>query len=90
MIASRSPHITKIAPANTACPPRRSVGSSQAPTDRRRGQAEVPHQVGDADEGCHHRDQTEVLGCEQSCDDDDRPKTTKPTTHPSPSTTPPR
>ena len=24
---------------NTACPPRRSVGTSQAPTDRRRGQA---------------------------------------------------
>ena len=39
MIASRSQYITKIAPANTACPPRRSVGSSQAPTDRHRGQA---------------------------------------------------
>jgi len=25
-------------PLNTGCPPRRSVGSSQAPTDRRRGQ----------------------------------------------------
>ena len=39
MIASRSQYITTIAPANTACPPRRSVGSSQAPTARRRGQA---------------------------------------------------
>ena len=39
MIASRNQRITTIAPANTACPPRRSVGSSQAPTDRRRGQA---------------------------------------------------
>ena len=43
MIALRSQYITKIAPANTACPPRRSAGSSQAPTDRRRGQACRPN-----------------------------------------------
>ena len=39
MIASRRPQHTQARAANTACPPRRSVGSSQAPTDRRRGQA---------------------------------------------------
>lgn len=39
MIASRRPQLTHVRSANTACPPRRSVGSSQAPTDRRRGQA---------------------------------------------------
>jgi hypothetical protein len=39
MIASRRPQRTHAGAANTACPPRRSVGSSQAPTDRRRGQA---------------------------------------------------
>lgn len=39
MIASRRPQHTHTQAANTACPPRRSVGSSQAPTDRRRGQA---------------------------------------------------
>jgi hypothetical protein len=39
MIASRRPQRTHARAANTACPPRRSVGSSQAPTDRRRGQA---------------------------------------------------
>ena len=39
MIASRRHQHTHTRAANTACPPRRSVGSSQAPTDRRRGQA---------------------------------------------------
>ena len=39
MIASRTHRHAKSRAANTACPPRRSVGSSQAPTDRRRGQA---------------------------------------------------
>jgi len=39
MIASRRRQRTHARAANTACPPRRSVGSSQAPTDRRRGQA---------------------------------------------------
>lgn len=40
MIASRENIATPTARApNTACPPRRSAGSSQAPTDRRRGQA---------------------------------------------------
>jgi hypothetical protein len=39
MIASRRRQHTHVRAANTACPPRRSVGSSQAPTDRRRGQA---------------------------------------------------
>jgi hypothetical protein len=39
MIASRRRQHTHTRAANTACPPRRSVGSSQAPTDRRRGQA---------------------------------------------------
>jgi len=39
VIASRShPHAQRQA-VNTACPPRRSVGASQAPTDRRRAQA---------------------------------------------------
>ncbi len=39
MIATRKHQHTYSRAANTACPPRRSVGSSQAPTDRRRGQA---------------------------------------------------
>ena len=39
MIASRNHRHIHSRAANTACPPRRSVGSSQAPTDRRRGQA---------------------------------------------------
>lgn len=39
MIASRRHQHAHSRAANTACPPRRSVGSSQAPTDRRRGQA---------------------------------------------------
>ena len=39
MIASRRRQHTHARAANTACPPRRSVGSSQAPTARRRGQA---------------------------------------------------
>lgn len=39
MIASRRHQHAHSQAANTACPPRRSVGSSQAPTDRRRGQA---------------------------------------------------
>lgn len=39
MIASRRPQHTHTRATNTACPPRRSAGSSQAPTDRRRGQA---------------------------------------------------
>lgn len=39
MITSRRHQHTHTQAANTACPPRRSVGSSQAPTDRRRGQA---------------------------------------------------
>jgi hypothetical protein len=39
MSASRKRQHTRAQAANTACPPRRSVGSSQAPTDRRRGQA---------------------------------------------------
>ncbi len=39
MIASRRRQRTHARAANTACPPRRSVGSSQAPTARRRGQA---------------------------------------------------
>ena len=39
MIASRRRQHAHARAANTACPPRRSVGSSQAPTDRRRGQA---------------------------------------------------
>ena len=39
MIAPRRHQHADTGAANTACPPRRSVGSSQAPTDRRRGQA---------------------------------------------------
>jgi hypothetical protein len=39
MIASRRHQHTHTRAANPACPPRRSVGSSQAPTDLRRGQA---------------------------------------------------
>lgn len=39
MIASRRHQHTQTRAADTACPPRRSAGSSQAPTDRRRGQA---------------------------------------------------
>ena len=39
MIASRRHQHAHSQAANTACPPRRSVGSSQAPTARRRGQA---------------------------------------------------
>ena len=39
MIASRRRQHAHARAANTACPPRRSVGSSRAPTDRRRGQA---------------------------------------------------
>lgn len=39
MIASRRHQHTHARAANTACPPRRSVGSSQAPTARHRGQA---------------------------------------------------
>lgn len=39
MTASRRQRHTDTRAANTACPPRRSVGSSQAPTARRRGQA---------------------------------------------------
>lgn len=38
MIASRRHRHTISPTLNTACPPRRSVGSSQAPTARRRGQ----------------------------------------------------
>ena len=44
MIASRENIGTPTARApNTACPPRRSAGSSQAPTHRRRGQACAPN-----------------------------------------------
>ena len=39
MIASRRQRHAQRRAVNTACPPRRSAGSSQAPTDRRRGQA---------------------------------------------------
>jgi len=39
VIAPRRRQHTHARAANTACPPRRSAGSSQAPTDRRRGQA---------------------------------------------------
>ena len=39
MIASRRHQHTHTRAANTPCPPRQSVGLSQAPTDRRRGQA---------------------------------------------------
>lgn len=39
MIVPRRHQHTHTRTANTACPPRRSVGSSQAPTARRRGQA---------------------------------------------------
>lgn len=39
MIASRRRQHAHARAANTACPPRRSIGSSRAPTDRRRGQA---------------------------------------------------
>jgi len=39
MIASRTQQHAQHRAVNTACPPRRSVGSSQAPTARRRGQA---------------------------------------------------
>jgi hypothetical protein len=39
MIASRRHQHARSPAKHTACPPRRSVGSSQAPTDRRRGQA---------------------------------------------------
>lgn len=39
MIASRRHQHAPSHAMNTACPPRRSVDSSQAPTDRRRGQA---------------------------------------------------
>ncbi len=39
MIASRRHQHAKSRASNTACPPRRSVGTSQAPTARRRGQA---------------------------------------------------
>lgn len=39
MIASRRHRYTDGPAPNTACPPRRSAGSSQAPTARRRGQA---------------------------------------------------
>jgi hypothetical protein len=39
VIASRSQQHAQSRAVNTACPPRRSAGSSQAPTDRRRGQA---------------------------------------------------
>jgi hypothetical protein len=39
MIASRRQQHAQSRAVNTACPPRRSAGSSQAPTDRRRGQA---------------------------------------------------
>ena len=39
MIASRRHQHTHSGAVNTACPPRRPVGSSQAPTARRRGQA---------------------------------------------------
>ncbi len=47
MIASRRHQHAHSQAANTACPPRRSVGSSQAPTDRRRGQAcGQDHQTG--------------------------------------------
>jgi hypothetical protein len=42
LIASRRRQRTHARAANTACPPRRSVGSSQAPTARRRGQACTP------------------------------------------------
>jgi hypothetical protein len=48
MIASRNHRYANIAAPNTACPPRRPVGSSQAPTDRRRGQAcgqDHPHSI---------------------------------------------
>jgi hypothetical protein len=39
VIASRRQRHADSRASNTACPPRRSLGSSQAPTDRRRGQA---------------------------------------------------
>ena len=39
MIASRRHRYTDGPAPKTACPPRRSAGSSQAPTARRRGQA---------------------------------------------------
>jgi hypothetical protein len=39
MIASRNHLHAHSRAVNTARPPRRSAGSSQAPTDRRRGQA---------------------------------------------------
>ena len=39
MIASRRHQHAQSRAANTACPPQRSAGSSQAPTDRRGGQA---------------------------------------------------
>ena len=39
MIASRNHLHAHSRAVNTACPPRRPVGSSQAPTARRRGQA---------------------------------------------------
>jgi hypothetical protein len=39
MTASRRHQHPHAQAANTACPPRRSVGSSQAPTNHRRGQA---------------------------------------------------
>ena len=39
MIAARRHQHAKSRASNTACPPRRSVGTSQAPTARRRGQA---------------------------------------------------
>lgn len=39
MIASRTHQHAQRRAVNTACPPRRPAGSSQASTDRRRGQA---------------------------------------------------
>ncbi len=39
MIAARRHQHAQRRAVNTACPPRRSVGTSQAPTARRRGQA---------------------------------------------------
>lgn len=43
MIASRRQQHAHSRAVNTACPPRRSAGSSQAPTDRHRGQACRPN-----------------------------------------------
>jgi hypothetical protein len=43
MIASRRQQHAHSRAVNTACPPRRSAGTSQAPTDRHRGPACRPN-----------------------------------------------